>query len=82
MQIGNVWRAERPQKGRYRQFAQCDIDVIGTSETIYIMNIFSAILDALSQIKIDDIKIIINDRKIIDDILIQCSISDDKKAVF
>ena len=29
IQVGPVWRAERPQKGRYRQFTQCDIDVIG-----------------------------------------------------
>ena len=34
MQIGNVWRADRPQKGRYRQFTQCDIDVLGDESNL------------------------------------------------
>jgi histidyl-tRNA synthetase len=38
IQIGSVWRAERPQKGRFRQFTQCDLDVIGGTDGLAEMN--------------------------------------------
>lgn len=34
LQMGNVWRADRPQRGRYRQFMQCDIDILGRTEQL------------------------------------------------
>ena len=48
IQIGPVWRAERPQKGRYRQFLQCDIDIIGDSSMLAEAELLSASLSALS----------------------------------
>jgi histidyl-tRNA synthetase len=64
-QIQNVWRADRPQKGRYREFYQCDADVVG-SESLLNEAEFVLIYDeALSQLGLKDFSIKINNRKIL-----------------
>lgn len=66
-QIGKVYRGERPQKGRFREFYQCDIDVIG-SETLSILydaEIPSIIYDLFKKLNIGDFTIRINNRKIL-----------------
>jgi histidyl-tRNA synthetase len=60
-----VWRAERPQKGRYRQFVQCDIDIIGDGTNFAEIELLNASLNALSAIGIKDAKIRINHRELL-----------------
>jgi histidyl-tRNA synthetase len=60
-----VWRAERPQKGRYRQFVQCDIDIIGDASNFAEIELLNASLNALSVIGIQDAKIRINHRELL-----------------
>ena len=65
IQIGPVWRAERPQKGRYRQFLQCDIDIIGDATELAELELLSASLAALEAIGLADATIRINDRRLL-----------------
>lgn len=64
-QIQPVWRADRPQKGRYREFYQCDIDVIGTNSLICEAEIITVIHEVFSAFKLEDFSIKINNRKIL-----------------
>tara|TARA_B100001989_G_scaffold251909_1_gene232340 strand:- start:331 stop:1581 length:1251 start_codon:yes stop_codon:yes gene_type:complete len=65
IQTGSVFRAERQQKGRYRQFTQCDIDIIGEASTIAEKELIMATADALGNIGFDDFTIRVNDRRIL-----------------
>ena len=65
IQTGPVWRAERPQKGRYRQFVQCDIDIIGDGTNFAEIELLNASLNALNAIGITDAKIRINHRELL-----------------
>ncbi len=64
-QMGNVFRADRPQKGRYRQFTQCDIDIIGDSSNLAEIELISVIADVLYKLGMGDFKIRVNDRRIL-----------------
>ncbi|MBD3228417.1 MAG: histidine--tRNA ligase [Candidatus Lokiarchaeota archaeon] len=68
-QIGPVWRAERAQKGRYREFYQCDIDVIGSDSPFNEVEIILATMDAFYALGFEDFVININDRRILFQIL-------------
>ncbi|MDR0914927.1 MAG: histidine--tRNA ligase [Oscillospiraceae bacterium] len=50
MQIGNVWRADKPQKGRFRQFVQCDIDILGDDSILAEIELIAATADMLTKI--------------------------------
>ncbi|WP_182045458.1 histidine--tRNA ligase [Curtobacterium sp. ME26] len=65
VQIAPVWRAERPQKGRYRQFVQCDIDVLGEPGQLAEIELISATTAALDALGIAGTTIRINDRRIL-----------------
>ena len=66
LQIGNVWRADRPQKGRFRQFMQCDIDILGDATNQAEIELILATTTALSKICPDHkFEVRINDRKIL-----------------
>ncbi len=65
IQTGPVFRAERPQKGRHRQFIQCDIDIIGDSSILAELELLSASLAALSAIGIDHAVIRVNHRELL-----------------
>jgi len=65
IQIGPVWRAERPQKGRYRQFMQCDIDIIGDSSMLAEAELLSASLAALDALGLEAATIRVNHRKVL-----------------
>ena len=69
LQIGNVWRADKPQKGRFRQFTQCDIDVLGDNSNLAEIELIAATADTLSQIfenaNISGLTVHINDRRIL-----------------
>jgi histidyl-tRNA synthetase len=69
IQTGPVWRAERPQKGRYRQFVQCDIDIIGDASTLAEIDLLVSSLDALAAIGIKDATIRINHRVLLANLL-------------
>jgi histidyl-tRNA synthetase len=64
-QIQPVWRADRPQKGRYREFYQCDADVVGTDSLICEAEIVLMINEVLSKLGLKDFSIKINNRKIL-----------------
>ena len=66
LQVGNVWRADRPQKGRYRQFVQCDIDILGDATSQAEIELVLATTTALSKICPDKrFMVRINDRQIL-----------------
>lgn len=65
IQTGPVFRAERPQKGRYRQFIQCDIDIIGDDSILAELELLSASLSALAAIGINDATIRVNHRELL-----------------
>lgn len=64
-QIQPVWRADRPQKGRYREFYQCDADVVGTDSLLCEAEIILIINEVLGKLRINDFDIKINNRKIL-----------------
>ncbi|MHA7986028.1 histidine--tRNA ligase [Rathayibacter sp. CAU 1779] len=65
IQIAPVWRAERPQKGRYRQFVQCDIDIIGESGTVAEIELITSTITALEALGLTGCTIRINHRAIL-----------------
>ena len=67
-QMQPVWRADRPQKGRYREFYQCDADVIGTDSLLCEAEIVAMINEVFDRLGIDDFNIQINHRKLLNGI--------------
>ena len=66
LQIGNVYRADRPQKGRFRQFTQCDIDILGEASNLAEIELILATTKALSEIASGKhFSVRINDRRIL-----------------
>lgn len=68
-QIQPVWRADRPQKGRYREFLQCDADVVGSESLLCEIEIIWMIADVFKKLNIEDYTIKINHRKILEGIV-------------
>ena len=64
-QMQNVWRADRPQKGRYREFYQCDADVIGSNSLLNEIELIQLCDEIFSELGIPNIQILINNRKIL-----------------
>lgn len=81
IQIGPVWRAERPQKGRYRQFLQCDIDILGEASELAELELLTASLAALKAIGINDATIRVNDRRWLSTQLAELGITEQTKAM-
>lgn len=65
LQIGSVWRADRPQKGRFRQFYQCDIDILGEPGNLAEIELILATTTTMGKIGFKNFKIKINDRRIL-----------------
>ena len=65
LQMGNVWRADRPQRGRYRQFMQCDIDVLGEPTNLAEIELILATTTLLGKLDFKNFTIRINDRRIL-----------------
>jgi len=80
IQTGPVWRAERPQKGRYRQFVQCDIDIIGDSSVLAEIDLLVSSLDALAAIGISDASIRINHRVLLANLLNELGVPEDGRG--
>jgi histidyl-tRNA synthetase len=69
IQMGPVWRAERPQKGRYRQFVQCDIDIIGDESVLAEIELITASLASLEALGLADAVIRVNHRALLNNLL-------------
>lgn len=65
LQMGNVWRADRPQRGRYRQFTQCDIDILGEPSNLAEIELITATTTTLGKLGFHDFEIRINERRIL-----------------
>ena len=65
LQMGNVWRADRPQRGRYRQFMQCDIDILGEPSNLAEIELILATTTTISRLGFKNFQIRINDRRIL-----------------
>ncbi|MBR4719145.1 MAG: histidine--tRNA ligase [Lachnospiraceae bacterium] len=65
LQIGSVWRAEHPQKGRFRQFVQCDIDILGDPSYLAEIELILATTTLLGRLDFKDFTVRINDRRIL-----------------
>lgn len=65
LQMGNVWRADRPQRGRYRQFMQCDIDILGEPSILAEIELILATSTLVGKLDFENFTIRINDRKIL-----------------
>ena len=63
LQMGNVWRADRPQRGRYRQFMQCDIDILGEPSNLAEIELILATTTLLGKLDFQNFTIRINDRR-------------------
>lgn len=72
IQVGSVWRAERPQKGRFRQFTQCDIDIIGIPDVIAEIQLILATAAALQNLSFTNFTVRINDRRILEALATHC----------
>ena len=76
IQIGPVWRAERPQHGRFRQFTQCDIDILGVRSEIAEIELILATADVLSVLGLDGLTVRLNDRRILAAVARHCGFDD------
>lgn len=65
LQMGNVWRADRPQRGRYRQFMQCDIDILGEPSNMAEIELILATTTTLGKIGFKNFEIRINERRLL-----------------
>lgn len=78
IQIDKVYRAERPQKGRLREFVQCDIDIIGSSSESCEIELIHTTAKALLALGIDDFTVIINDRRILNVLLMNAGFKEEQ----
>ena len=65
LQMGNVWRADQPQRGRFRQFMQCDIDILGEPSNLAEIELILATTQVLGKLDFKDFNIRINDRRML-----------------
>ncbi len=65
LQMGNVWRADRPQRGRFRQFMQCDIDILGDSTCLAEIELMSATTTLLGKLGFSGFTVCFNDRRVL-----------------
>ena len=78
LQVGSVWRADRPQKGRFRQFVQCDIDILGDPTSLAEIELITATTTALSRICPDNsFTVRINDRELLKAMASYCGFPED-----
>lgn len=76
LQVGSVFRAERAQKGRYRSFMQCDIDIIGEKSSVAEIELITTTSKALAALNVDKFAIRINDRRILKSVILSCGFNE------
>ncbi|MGM0557956.1 MAG: histidine--tRNA ligase [Myxococcota bacterium] len=79
-QIAPVWRADRPQKGRYREFYQCDVDVIGSESMTVEAEVTSALTEVLDQLGFDDFRIHVNHRLLLTALMERAGVAEDMRS--
>ncbi|SPT60544.1 histidine--tRNA ligase [Actinomadura madurae] len=67
--MGPVWRADRPGKGRFREFAQCDVDVVGSASPLADAEVVCALTDALDAVGLRDYRVLVNSRQALSGLL-------------
>lgn len=83
MQMDSVWRADRPQRGRFRQFVQCDIDIIGEESNLAEIELILATTTALRKLGFDNLNVRISDRRLLTALAAKCGfLEEQKSAVF
>ena len=75
-QIGPVWRGERPQKGRYREFVQCDVDIVGSESLIADAEILNTLVFTLERLDIGEFTVRVNDRRLLNAVLGEHGLTD------
>jgi histidyl-tRNA synthetase len=80
VQIGPVWRAERPQRGRYRQFTQCDIDIVGVTSEVAEIELILGTTEALGELGLADLTVRINDRRVLAAMAAWCGFAPERHA--
>ncbi len=80
-QMGSVFRAERPQKGRFRQFTQCDIDILGDPTYLAEVELITATTTLLGRLDFSGFKVRINDRRILSALAAYAGVEEDKKGL-
>ena len=78
--MGPVWRAERAQKGRYREFMQCDADIVGSDSWGAEVEIILAILAAFRALGVPDVRVHLNDRRLVDKALEAAGVAPEKRG--
>lgn len=78
LQVGNVFRAERAQKGRYRSFKQCDIDIIGDSTKGAELELIATTAKALTALNISDFVVRFNDRRVLRSVILNCGFTEEE----
>lgn len=78
MQVGNVFRAERAQKGRYRSFKQCDIDIIGDGTKGAELELIATTAKALTALDVKDFVVRFNDRRVLKAVILNCGFTEEQ----
>ena len=78
LQIGSVWRADRPQRGRFRQFVQCDIDILGEASCLAEIELILATTTLLGKLNFKGFKVRINERRILKAMAQSCGFPEDQ----
>ena len=79
-QIQPVWRADRPARGRFREFYQCDVDICGARSMIVEAELCAAVSDVLVKLGFNDFTIRLNHRQVLSGVLAQAGVTHDKQA--
>src|SRR6188768_1981826 len=79
-QIQPVWRADRPARGRFREFYQCDIDAIGSTSPVVEVEVLSAVSDVLTTLGFDDFRVRLNDRRVLQALLATAGVPPDHET--
>src|SRR5215470_9164134 len=82
LQVGPVWRADRPQRGRYRQFYQCDIDIIGEPTVLAEAELIEATTEALASIGLTGTTVRLSDRRFLAALAADCGIPPERQDAF
>jgi len=82
LQVGPVWRADRPQRGRYRQFYQCDIDMIGEPSVLAEAELIEATTEALAAIGLTGTTVRLSDRRFLGALASACGVPEEAQDAF
>jgi len=81
-QMANVWRAEKPQKGRFREFIQCDVDIVGSDSINADAEVITALYQAYKALDLENVEVKFNNRELVDKVLVKLGVSKNDSAKF